>query len=451
VTSDEEDEQLSDEELRDLMGPAAASCIGRERDTEKEDREWKKRRDAIVDEHTAKSALSVKPARDAMSDAASTTPALPPPRHPKAGATPPLAGGELRNKQLFGEFWREGELVVLTGASGTGKSILAMQIAEAAAAWRAKNPPWPKELEGEDPAEVPQEVVDLYRGLEPATRVLYVDLERSEKQRTERYSVAVNSGQLTVNSERGGAGRATPLGDAPAGTPVDARVPAGSQIRTYEFSENLDWADVALFGHMHSKYKGNATKFFVASVYEEMQRQSTDVVIIDNLTFLVSSGRHMGEEMRSLMKTLRRWVNDTGTSIMLLAHSERWRGRAVIRGKADFHPALELADRVFALMPSSLGPSFRYVKTVFPANSAPWTADDPVEGYELGRSTTQPEFLGFEHLRQMPEDAHLRNYATHVEMVRRAVTRVEERWGGRRRKLRAAVPSTVVFKGIETV
>jgi KaiC/GvpD/RAD55 family RecA-like ATPase len=35
--------------------------------------------------------------------------------------------------QLFDEFWREGELALLFGASGTGKSILAMQIADALA------------------------------------------------------------------------------------------------------------------------------------------------------------------------------------------------------------------------------------------------------------------------------------------------------------------------------
>ena len=32
---------------------------------------------------------------------------------------------------LFDEFWREGELALLFGASGSGKSILAVQIADA--------------------------------------------------------------------------------------------------------------------------------------------------------------------------------------------------------------------------------------------------------------------------------------------------------------------------------
>ena len=40
-------------------------------------------------------------------------------------------------EKLFDEFWREGELTLLFGAGGLGKSVLAMQIAEAIARGRA--------------------------------------------------------------------------------------------------------------------------------------------------------------------------------------------------------------------------------------------------------------------------------------------------------------------------
>jgi hypothetical protein len=434
---EEKDDALSEGELRELMGPAAASCIGYERNTEKEDREWKKRRHALVDEHAAKSALSVKLAREAMAASPTTS-------SPEAGATPPLAGGELRTQQLFGEFWREGELVVLTGRSGTGKSILAMQIAEEAAAWRAKNPPWPADLADDDPAEVPPDVVELCRELHPPAPVLYVDLERTERQRVERYSAPVNSGQLIADSASG-VNSEQLIGDSEGSTAGrNARTP-----RKYEFAEGLEWADVGSFGHMHSRYKGNLCKFLIDSTLHELQQRSPAVAIIDNLTFLITSGRHASDELRSLMKTLRRWVNDTGTSIMLIAHSETRPGYGHIRGRVEHHAALELADRVFALMPSTVAPSFRYVKTVFPADARQLTTDNEVDVYQLGRSDQQPAFLGFEHVGRTPEEAHLRNYATHVEMLQRAVNRVEERWGGRRRKLRAPVPSKVVFKGIE--
>jgi len=38
-----------------------------------------------------------------------------------------------------------------------------------------------------------------------------------------------------------------------------------------------------------------------------------------------------------------------------------------------------------------------------------------------------------------------------AKLVESAIKRVEERWGGRRRKLRAAVPSRIELKGIEEV
>src|SRR4051812_44836965 len=39
-------------------------------------------------------------------------------------------------KLLFDEFWREGDLALLFGAAGTGKSVLAMQIADSLARGR---------------------------------------------------------------------------------------------------------------------------------------------------------------------------------------------------------------------------------------------------------------------------------------------------------------------------
>ena len=44
-----------------------------------------------------------------------------------------FAGGVTPPRPLFGEFWREGELALLFGAAGTGKSLLAVQLAESLA------------------------------------------------------------------------------------------------------------------------------------------------------------------------------------------------------------------------------------------------------------------------------------------------------------------------------
>lgn len=69
---------------------------------------------------------------------------------------------------LFDEFWREGELALMFGASGSGKSILAMQIAEAIARGRK---------------------IDGFRMPDSGARVLYVDVARSESRFYQRYSM----------------------------------------------------------------------------------------------------------------------------------------------------------------------------------------------------------------------------------------------------------------------
>ena len=77
------------------------------------------------------------------------------------------AEGEWPSLQpLFDEFWREGELAVLFGAAGSGKSILAMHLAEALARGSG---------------------IDGFRMASGGRRVLYVDLQHADFQHRARY------------------------------------------------------------------------------------------------------------------------------------------------------------------------------------------------------------------------------------------------------------------------
>ena len=78
---------------------------------------------------------------------------------------------------LFGEFWREGELALLFGAAGAGKSLLAVQIAESLARGRG--------ADHEDGTRKPQ-------------AVLYVDLVLSDGQFALRYSRETRGGGRRV-------------------------------------------------------------------------------------------------------------------------------------------------------------------------------------------------------------------------------------------------------------
>src|SRR4051794_7112769 len=69
--------------------------------------------------------------------------------------------------KLFDGFWHEGELALLIGPQGTGKSILMVQVVEAIARGRG---------------------IDGFEMTDRRHKVLYVDLRLSERQFGRRYS-----------------------------------------------------------------------------------------------------------------------------------------------------------------------------------------------------------------------------------------------------------------------
>ncbi|MFN0278534.1 MAG: AAA family ATPase [Pyrinomonadaceae bacterium] len=81
-------------------------------------------------------------------------------------------------EKLFDDFWCEGELALLFGPQGTGKSILAVQVAEAIARGRA---------------------IDGFVMTERRHKVLYVDLKLSERQFGMRYANEGKQYKLSEN------------------------------------------------------------------------------------------------------------------------------------------------------------------------------------------------------------------------------------------------------------
>ena len=84
-------------------------------------------------------------------------------------------------EKLFDEFWREGELALLFGPQGKGKSVLAVQVAEAIARGKA---------------------IDGFEMSEKRHKVLYVDLRLSNKQFGWRYSNEGRQYKLSENLYR---------------------------------------------------------------------------------------------------------------------------------------------------------------------------------------------------------------------------------------------------------
>jgi hypothetical protein len=266
--------------------------------------------------------------------------------------------------ELFAPFWYSGQLAVMMGPSGVGKSRLAMHIAASVAglvnseqlevnrageealdahtcdgANERTTPPCRAPLlrkEGSFPQDEHSEKQVARRsemlrqgprssphceGAEPElttdhrapSTVLYLDMERTRRQYGERYSGTSNVG-LSMKVDLG------LLGDV--ATP--------------------------------DRYKARRHKFLLAAVQEKL-KEGHRVVIIDNLTWLMK-----GElaEIRSLMKGFRRWVNETGNSLLVLWHSSTGMPLSIQAAKFD------LADSVFALRDSTMGENIRYLKSL---------------------------------------------------------------------------------------
>jgi hypothetical protein len=82
--------------------------------------------------------------------------------------------GAGRPQMVFDEFWREGELALMFGEAGSGKSLLAMQLADMLAA--GGDIPW-------------------FRMECPAGKTLYVDLSMSDRQFASRHSYRGKKGE----------------------------------------------------------------------------------------------------------------------------------------------------------------------------------------------------------------------------------------------------------------
>lgn len=231
-------------------------------------------------QEAARTAIEVRPATEWLEDAD-----LPEPR-----------------RDLFPPFWREGELAVLTGPPGVGKSLLAVQLAqELAADVRTASRCDPSALLN------PQSAIR-----NPQSKVLLLDLERTDLQIAELY--------------------------------------AG-----HKFSENLELGLLA-DDETPESYNGRCDKFYLDAIYQRLFYSEAPVVIIDNLSWLTRSGG--AAELHSVMRSFRRCVNDTGRSMLLLRHS---RDSLALH---DQPSAFEMADSIFALCRSTMGENIRYVKAL---------------------------------------------------------------------------------------
>lgn len=246
---------------------------------------------------------------------------------------------EPRAQRLYGDLWYEGETCILFADTNVGKSILAVQIANAIAMGKEQFIP----------------DIAIEAGRQP---VLYADLELSKRQFLNRYSA-----------------------------PDGGLLPLANGLLRLE----LNYSDWEILKDLGEK------KSFEDQLLEDLEKvvSNTDikVVVVDNITFLTSCTEKTYDAMQ-LMKRLISFKQRFGVSLLVLAHTPK---REIMRSITanDLQGSKSLinfADSAFAIGISRKSSSLRYIKQIKQRNCEQIygaenvivvriTADAPIEGF----------------------------------------------------------------------
>lgn len=214
-------------------------------------------------------------------------------------------------KMLFGEFWFEGEICILFADTNVGKSILAVQIADAISRGTR--------IDG-----VPLEA--------PAQTVVYFDFELSDKQFEARYSEKAFNADSYSNHFR--------FDDRMIRAEIDAEADIDHGFRDFE-------------------------EYLHISLKEAIVSSGARVLIIDNLTYLKNETERAKDAL-PLMKYLKALAKRFGLSILALAHTpKRDHSKPITRNDLQGSKMLiNFCDSSFAIGESSKENGLRYLKQI---------------------------------------------------------------------------------------
>lgn len=206
-------------------------------------------------------------------------------------------------RYLFGQLWCEGDLSILCADTNVGKTILAMQIADAISSGR--------------PATMGLAVNALPQ------KLAYFDFELSEMQFRKRYS--------------------------------------DSNGNDYQFSPNLLRVEI----NPDADYPNGSSfeDFLKMSLEQLIVLHEVKIIIIDNITFL-SNELEKANGALPLMKWLKAIGRKYGLSILILAHTPKRPASSPItfNDVAGSKMLSNFADSIFAIGVSAKDPKVRYIK-----------------------------------------------------------------------------------------
>ena len=249
---------------------------------------------------------------------------------------------------LLGDLWQAGELAILFGGTGSGKSILGVQIGDGLS--NGENV-W-YELKNENPPLI----------------VLYMDFELSDKQFQVRYT-------------------------------------SDDKKSTYQFSDNFKMVNIP-FGEIYEPGKNITAKIFEL-IEKCLEETEAKVLIIDNLTALSTEDNKDGNVAMEIMSYLDKLKRKNGYSILVIGHTpKKFEFTPLTNGDlAGSSKITQFADAVFALGKSVIDNDFRYLKPTKNSRSKKETYHS--NNVITIKKIKETNFLKFEYEGTTTEDEHL--------------------------------------------
>ena len=272
-------------------------------------------------------------------------------------------------KKLLGNIWMTGELHILFADTGSGKSVLATQIADSLSKGKSLFNVLPNENE--------------------SLRVLYYDFELSDKQFQKRYSEG--------NGSR------------------------------YEFSDNLFVDNIDFHKLMKDNPKDKMDELLIKKIKADITNLKADVLVIDNLTFLKTESTHDTSVAIHLVRELKNLKDEYSISILVLAHTPKVKsGTPLTLNELGGSKQLSnFADSVSAIGKSSKAPALRYIKQAKGSRSGEILFDS--SNVIVAEMKHQDRFLGFhyvdceyesEHLQSSSSDENFTSKQERLELIR---------------------------------
>ncbi|OOQ59114.1 AAA family ATPase [Mucilaginibacter pedocola] len=270
-------------------------------------------------------------------------------------------------KMLFGKFWHQGEVCILFADSNLGKSILAVQIADAITKGSA-NAPFDVEAE--------------------AQTVVYCDFELTDKQFEARYSQDYTNHYQFM--------------------PGFLRAKINPDIELPNGFDDFD-------------------QYLIYDLERTVVATNAKVLIIDNLTYLRNETEQANGAL-PLMKELKNLKNKHGLSILVLAHTpKRDLTQPITRNHLQGSKMLmNFCDSAFAIGESNADSTLRYLKQIKQRNTEQVYGESNVCLCRISKpyNFLHYSFVGFGHEWQQLEDRQ--KSLTDIELLQQAMQLREE-------------------------